>query len=110
MCNETARGSSPDRLAIPALKSAVAELFQLKLIPHCQDPIDQLAVLALSMRCLAALEVGSPGLGLAHLLGLPVGPRPFDSGPIRLIAVRIVGPSLAIELALQAPQLGLLLV
>jgi hypothetical protein len=103
---EAAWRFAPDRFPIAALKGPVADLFQIETVAHGQDAIDQRSVLTVAVGGLAALDVGNAGLGLLHPAGFFGGSGSLDGGPVRPVAVRVVGPALAVEAALQAAQGG----
>jgi hypothetical protein len=86
-----------------ALPGAVGDLFGDDRVAHGHDLVGQLAMQALALRRQLPFLVGHPTARRLVPLTVIPGLAAFFAATLLVIVLRIVGPALAVELALQAP-------
>src|SRR5215469_9379965 len=96
-------GSQSHAAAKLARPAAVRDLFGDDRLAHCDDVVSQLAMQALALRRQLPFLVGQPTARRLVPLAVVPGLAALCAASLLVIVLRVVGPQLSVQLALQAP-------
>ena len=99
------RSAHPDRAPILPLEGPVGQFLQIDHVTHPQHAVDHSPVQALAVGRLLTVQFGQLCLCLALASRLVPGPLTLDRASLLVVAIGVVGPTLAVDLALQAADL-----
>jgi hypothetical protein len=86
------------------LPGAVGDLFGDDRVAGGHDLVSQLAMQALALRCQLSFLVGQPTARRLVPLAIIPGLAALFAAALLVIVLRVVGPALTVQLALQAPS------